>query len=446
MNIREFSEVLNSGAVGDEMYQLICQLYPLCRSITGNGVRKTLELVGKHIPVRLHEIPTGTQVLDWTVPKEWNIREAYVKNSQGERIIDFGNSTLHVVSYSLPVKARIPLKDLREHLYTLPEYPEWIPFRASYYKENWGFCLSHNQLTALTDGEYEVYIDSSLEPGFLTYGEYLAPGERSEEVLISCHVCHPSLANDNLSGIALATILAKYLSQLSLGYSYRFLFIPSTIGSISWLSLNESRVSNIKHGLVIACVGDSGRLTYKKTRRGDAEIDRVMLHALKHSGHDYNVLDFSPYGYDERQFCSPGFDLPVGCFMRTPHGCFPEYHTSADNLDFVYPAHLADSLCQCLSAISVLENNKTYLNQNPKGEPQLGKRGLYRGYPQGGVDDLALLWVLNMSDGSHTLLDIAERAGIAFGTLKKAADALLACGLLREAAKSSAAPVIELST
>jgi aminopeptidase-like protein len=432
LNVAELRILLESVGVGDEIYRLICDLFPLCRSITGNGVRETLRTVGKEIPLKIQEIPTGTKVLDWSIPKEWNISDAYIKNAKGEKVIDFANSNLHVVSYSVPVKKRMPLQELKRHLHTLPERPDWVPFRASYYKENWGFCLSYNQLMKLTDDEYEVSIDSTLEPGFLTYGEYLLPGATSEEVLISCHVCHPSLANDNLSGIALTTILAKYLTQASLHYSYRFLFIPSTIGSITWLSLNESRVSNIKHGLVVACVGDSGKLTYKKTRRGDTEIDKAFLHALKHSGQDYEILDFSPYGYDERQFCSPGFNLPVGCLSRTPHGRYPEYHTSADNLDFVRPQNLADTLLQFVAVITVLENNKTYVNQNPKGEPQLGKRGLYRGYPHGGVEDLALLWVLNMSDGSHAILDIAERAGIPFTAVRKAADLLVESDLLKQ--------------
>jgi aminopeptidase-like protein len=432
VNIIDLHHSLELNAVGEEMYELVRELYPLCRSITGNGVRSTLRIVEKRIPVTTHEIPTGTQVLDWTIPKEWNIKGAYIKNSRGETVVDFANSNLHVVGYSVPIRTRLSLEELKKHIFTLPEHPDWIPFRTSYYKETWGFCLKHNQLKELADEEYEVCIDSSLEDGFLTYGEYLLRGDIAEEVLIACHVCHPSLANDNCSGIALATTLAKYLRQISRLYTYRFLFIPSTIGSISWLSLNEAGLSNIKHGLVIACVGDSGRLNYKKTRRGDAEIDKAVSHTLKHSGQDHEVLNFSPYGYDERQFCSPGFNLPVGCFMRTPHGHFPEYHTSADDLEFVRPQHLADSLMHCIAAISVLENNKTCINQSPKGEPQLGRRGLYRGYPQGGIDDLALLWVLNLSDGNYALLDIAERAGIAFGTIRKAAAALLGSDLLKD--------------
>ena len=414
------------------MYRVIRELYPLCRSITGNGVRETLRIIKKQIPLQIHEIPTGTQVFDWTVPREWNISDAYVKDSRGDRVIDFQTCNLHVVNYSVPIKRRMSLAELRPHLFTLPAHPDWIPYRTSYYQENWGFCLSHKKLMEMKDGEYEVSIDSSLEPGALTYGEYVLPGQSSDEVLLSCHICHPSLCNDNLSGIALLTIFAKYLSQVPLRYSYRFLFIPSTIGSIAWLSQNERQLWKIKHGLVIAGVGDPGKLTYKKTRRGDAEIDKTVLHLLKNSGQDFRVLDFYPYGYDERQFCSPGFNLPVGCFSRTPHGHYPEYHTSADSLDFVRPQYLADTLLQSLAVIAVLENNNTYVNQNPKGEPQLGRRGLYRGYPHNGVDDLALLWVLNMSDGSHTLLDIAERAGITFADVRKAADALVESNLLKQ--------------
>ena len=431
MNVTDLGGLLKSVDVGDEIYSVIRELYPLCRSITGNGVRETLSIIKKQIPLQIHEIPTGTQVLDWTVPREWNISDAYVKDSRGDRVIDFQTSNLHVVNYSVPIKRRMSLAELRSHLFTLPDHPDWIPYRTSYYQENWGFCLSHKNLMEMQDGEYEVCIDSSLEPGFLTYGEYVLPGQSSDEVLLSCHICHPSLCNDNLSGIALLSILAKYLGQISLRYSYRFLFIPSTIGSIAWLSLNEHQLWKIKHGLVIAGAGDPGKLTYKKTRRGDAEIDKTVLHILKNSGQDFRVLAFYPYGYDERQFCSPGFNLPVGCLSRTPHGGYPEYHTSADNLDFVRPQYLADTLLQSVGVISVLENNKTYVNQSPKGEPQLGRRGLYRGYPHGGVDDLALLWVLNMSDGSHALLDIAERAGIAFADVRKAAEALMESNLLK---------------
>jgi aminopeptidase-like protein len=274
-----------------------------------------------------------------------------------------------------------------------------------------------------------------LEKGHLSYGEYFIQGRESDEVLVSCHACHPSLCNDNLSGVAMATFLAKYLRPLSLRYSYRFLFIPGTIGSITWLSTNEARASKIKHGLVATLVGDAGHSTYKKSRRGDAEIDQAAMHVLKHSGQDYEILDFIPYGYDERQYCSPGFNLPVGCLMRTPHGQFPEYHSSADNLDFVKPEYLADSFFKYLAVFNILENNKKYLNQNPKCEPQLGKRGLYRaiaGQENAKQNEMAMFWVLNLSDGSHSLLDIAERSGLTFEVIKNAADILFEYGLLKE--------------
>jgi aminopeptidase-like protein len=411
------------------------ELYPICRSITGNGVRETLNIIKKHISLTVHEVPTGTKVFDWTVPKEWNIKDACIKNTRGEKIIDFKKSNLHILNYSVPIKKKVSLKELKEHLFTLPEYPDWIPYRTSYYNENWGFCLSHNQFLELKDEEYEVFIDSSLGKGHLTYGEYYIEGEKPEEVLISCHICHPSLCSDNLSGIAVATFIAKYLKKIPLRYSYRFVFIPGTIGSITWLCLNEKNVSKIKHGLVAACLGDSGGYTYKKSRQGDAMIDSVVINVLKDSGNHCQIIDFFPYGYDERQYCSPGFNLPVGCLMRTPHGQYPEYHTSADNLDFVKPEFLAESFSKYLAILNVLENNKKYINQNPKCEPQLGKRGLYKtiaGQTNGENYQLAMLWILNLSDGNYSLLDISDRAGLEFDVIKAAADALLKHDLLKE--------------
>lgn len=434
MNLMDLRTCVVPHKVGREIYDLISDLYPICRSITGDGLRQTLRILQGQIPLDIHEVPTGTRVFDWMVPKEWNIRDAYIKNAKGERIVDFRQSNLHVVNYSVPVKKKVSLRELKEHIYTLPDRPDWTPYRTSYYNETWGFCINHNQLLALKDEEYEVCIDASLEDGQLTYGECLLAGERPDEVLISCHACHPSLCNDNLSGVALATTLARYLGQLSLRYSYRFLFIPGTIGSITWLALNEPHVLRIKHGVVLACVGDAGKMTYKKSRRGDAEIDRAVMHVLKHSGAEYDIQEFFPYGYDERQYCSPGFNLAVGCLMRTPHGRFPEYHTSADNLSFVKPESLADTFVKCLTIFEVLEHNRTYLNQSPKCEPQLGRRGIYRaiGGKGKGRDELAMLWVLNLSDGNHTLLDIAERSGLEFGLVRDAADVLVEHDLLKE--------------
>jgi len=434
MNNIDHKPVLEQADIGQQIYRLIAELYPICRSITGHGFRESLDILRQHIPLEVHEVPTGTPVFDWTVPKEWNIRDAYVKNAIGEKVIDFKQSNLHILNYSIPIQQKLSLRELKDHLFSIPEHPDWTPYRTSYYHQNWGFCLSHRALERLEEGEYEVYIDASLEDGHLTYGEYYLPGETDDEILLSCHGCHPSLCNDNLSGVSLVTFLAKHLSQLPLKYSYRFLFIPGTIGSITWLALNEENVSKIKHGLVVACVGDSGRLTYKRSRRGEAEIDRAVTHVLKHAGQDYEIRDFSPYGYDERQYCSPGFNLAVGSLTRTPHGCFPEYHTSADDLDLVQPEYLSDSFAKYLAVLKILESNQTYLNTNPKCEPQLGRRGLYGAF--GGkkdtqVKELAMLWVLNLSDGHHSLLEIADRSGIEFDIIDETARVLASYDLLK---------------
>jgi len=415
-----------------DMHALIARLYPICRSITGDGVRQTLRILNELIPLEVNEVATGTKVFDWTIPKEWNIRDAWIKDSRGQKLIDFAKLNLHVVSYSSPVHRRMRLPELREHLFTIPGQPVWVPYRTSYYEESWGFCLSEEQLLQFSDDEeYEVLIDSSLDDGHLTYGEFVLQGEEELEVLISSHVCHPSLANDNLSGVAVAVKLARVLAARPRRYTYRFLFIPGTIGSITWLARNEDRLSRIRHGVVLTCLGDVSDLTYKRSRLGDAEIDRVFIHILRHSGQPYSVIDFVPYGYDERQYCSPGIDLAVGCLMRGRHGEFPEYHTSADNLDFVKTAPLEDSFSKCLAAFGILEGNRVYVNQKPKGEPQLGKRGLYgNGQTVGEERQRAYLWVLNLSDGKHSLLDIAERANLPFHVIKQAAEALAATDLL----------------
>ena len=430
--VSELIPLSRGESTGRELYELIKELFPICRSITGEGLRSTLRILQKHIPLTLEEIPTGTPAFDWTVPKEWNIRDAYIKNSSGERIVDFQKSNLCVLNYSIPVNRKISLDELRAHLFTLPEQPEAIPYRTSYYREAWGFCLPHRLLESLAPGEYQVQIDSTLAAGHLSYGELLLPGESDEEILISAHACHPSLANDNLSGVAVAAFLARSLADVHRRYSYRFLFLPGTIGSIVWLSRNQQSASRISHGLVLACLGDSGSLSYKKSRRGDAEVDRVAVHVLKHLG-SQNVRDFSPYGYDERQYCSPGFNLSVGCLSRTPHGQFPEYHTSEDNLDFVRPDALADSCACVLSILAALEENQTYRNRNPMCEPQLGRRGLYRqlgGLRDAGQLEMAMLWLLNLSDETHSVIDIAERSNLPFDCLRTAAATLRENGLL----------------
>jgi aminopeptidase-like protein len=418
---------------GERMHEFASQLYPICRSITGEGTRQTLRAIQDRIGIEIHAVPSGTPVFDWTIPEEWNVREAYIADGAGRRVVDMNDHNLHLLNYSEPVQTKLPLSKLREHLYTLPEQPGLIPYRTSYYKRQWGFCLSHDLLESIPEDNYEVVIDSTLEAGHLNYGELLIAGQSEHEVLLSTHVCHPSLANDNLSGIALLTQLAEMLQAQSNRYSYRFLFVPGTIGSITWLARNEADVAKIQHGLVVACVGDPGHFHYKKSRRDTAEIDRVVEHILRRSGAPYSIRDFSPYGYDERQYCSPGFDLPVGSLTRTPHGQFAEYHTSADNLQFITPFALNGSYLRYKEVIDVLEANRAYVNQNPKCEPQLGSRGLYSlmgGYADAKDDQMAMLWMLNLSDGTCSILDIAERSGMSFERLAGVAQILVENELL----------------
>jgi aminopeptidase-like protein len=361
-----------------------------------------------------------------------------VKNSRGERVVDFRRSNLHVVGYSAPISRKMSLGELKSRLHSIPEHPDWVPYRTAYFRDDWGFCLAHSDLVNLPEGEYDVCIDSSLTDGSLTYGECVVPGESADEVLVSAHVCHPSLCNDNLSGIAVATLLARYAVARAkagrpLRHTFHFLFAPATIGAITWLAQNRDRVERIRHGLVLTLLGDRGKVTYKRSRRGDAPVDRAAAHVLSCTGAEHSVRDFLPFGYDERQFCSPGFDLPVGCLMRTPFAEFPEYHTSADNLDFVTAEHLLDSLRKSVAIFDVVERNASYLNTNPYGEPQLGRRGIYKSFAERSAEglEMALLWVLNQSDGNHSLLDIAEKSRLPFHVLAHAADVLAEHGLVK---------------
>ena len=420
---------------GNELYNLIKRLYPICRSITGDGVRETLQIIREFIPIQINEVASGTKVFDWTIPAEWNIKDAYIKNAWGEKIVDFKKLNLHVLNYSIPIDEKMGLEKLKAHLYAIPESPEWIPYRTSYHNREWGFCISHNQLLEMKDEEYEVKIESSLVPGSLTYGEYFIKGNSTDVVLFTCHICHPSLCNDNLSGIAIATFLARELSKMKLKYSYRFLFIPGTIGSITWLSLNHDKIKNIKYGMVLTMLGDESKFHYKKSRRGNAEIDRIVIRLLKKKYPDFAILDFYPYGYDERQFCSPAFNLPVGRLSRSNHGEFPEYHTSADNLDFVKPHHLAESYEFLSAVIEEIESGEKYLNLNPSCEPQLGKRGLFKnigGHSKAKDFQMALLWVLNLSDGEHTIKDISEQSCMDISIINEAVEALVKVNLLKK--------------
>jgi aminopeptidase-like protein len=434
------------------MWQFVERAYPICRSITGDGVRQTLALLGERIPLQVHEVASGTRVLDWTVPKEWNLVSATLRGPNGEVIADSATSNLHVVSYSVPVRATLELEELLPHLHSLPDRPDWIPYRTSYYQERWGFCLPHRVLESLLPGRYQVSIDTRLEDGSLTYGECFVPPTTSSattaagpplpdrggatEVLVSAHVCHPSLANDNLSGLAVCMALAERIqARARRRYGYRFVFAPGTIGAIAWLARNAVARARVAAGLVAANLGDPGAFHYQRSRRGDAEIDRAVAVVLRDRGGEHAIEDFVPFGYDERQYGSPGVDLPVGVLTRTPWGRYAEYHTSADNLSLISAERLAESLEVYSSVIDLLEDNRVYLNLSPVGEPQLGRRGLYGslgGASDGREREMALLWVLNQSDGRHSLLDIAERSGIAFVRLRQAADALLAASLLRE--------------
>ena len=450
-------EIKNSKGIGKDIYELIQDLYPICRSITGNGVRETLNKIKQHIPLNISEVPTGTKVFDWKVPKEWNINDAYIKNSKGEKIVDFKKSNLHVLNYSLPIHKKISLTELKEHIFTLPEHPDWIPYRTSYYEENWGFCITHNQFQNLRDEQYEVCIESSLIQGSLTYGEIFLEGKIKDEVLLSCYVCHPSMCNDNLSGVSLLTYLAREISKVNHNLSYRFLFIPETIGAITWLSKNEKKINNIKHGLVATCVGDSGKMTYKKTRNGNNIIDKIVTNVLTESKEPFEIVDFFPTGSDERQFCSPGFNLPIGSLMRTIYDKFEEYHTSADNLNYVNSKSLENSFEKYLKIIKQLEEIKVeekesnqknvknkiiiksdeeifYNNLNPKCEPQLGKRGLYNmiGAQKNSIQNmLPIFWVLNLSDGTNSISDIVKKSNLEIQDIKNAINILIKKNLLK---------------
>ena len=418
------------------MHALIRELFPFPRCITGAGLRATVQRLGEVIPLQVVEVPTGTAVFDWTVPDEWSIAEAYIEHESGRRFANFCDSNLHLVGYSTPVNATMTLAELRPHLHSLAEHPDWIPYRTSYYTPGWGFCLTDRELQSLPDGRYRVVIRSSLNPGSLTLAECVVPGATNEEVLVFAHDCHPSLVNDNLSGVAVAVHLARFLLQQKTRYTYRFVFAPATIGSITWLAKNELGLGRIRHGLVLSLLGDAGPLQYKRSRGASHVIDRAAAHVLTSDFPGSRLLDFSPWGYDERQFCSPGINLPVGRLTRTPNGEFVEYHTSADNLDYVSGPALGNSWLACLRIFEAIEADARYVNLSPKGEPQLGRRGLYRatgGYYSSVPDrQMALFWVLNQSDGGTSILDIAEKSGLAVSLLAQAARDLQSAGLLAE--------------
>ena len=426
-----------SEDLGHEMMELMARLFPICRSITGDGVRETLAILGERIDLKVQEVPTGYQAFDWSVPREWNIRDAYVKDHEGNRVIDFQQSNLHVLNYSIPYSGTMTLEELRPHLYTKPEQPQAVPYVTSYYEDRWGFCLSQNQLDALSNGRYEVFIDSTLADGHLTFAEATLPGSSEQEILFSTNICHPSMANNELSGPVLTALLYQILSKCRLRYTYRFVFVPETIGSLVYLSQMSDHLRQHLHaGYVVTCVGDAGDYNYKRSRRGESKADQVAEHCLRHigSGASIRVSDFDPStGSDERQYCSPGFNLPVGSLMRSVYYDYPEYHTSLDNLDFVSAEGIAGTLAAYLRLVQVLEADRTYINKSPYGEPQLGKRGLYQ--TLGGQDHTPdsvekILYLLSYSDGSKSLLDIADLARRPAWVFAPELQALLDAGLL----------------
>jgi aminopeptidase-like protein len=432
---RPLTDGVDVDDIGAAVHDFAAAIFPLPRSLTGEGVRETLRLVGEQVPLALTEVPTGTTIFDWTAPREWNVRDAWIADSKGRRVVDYRASNLHVVGYSVPVRKTMRGADLQEHLHSLPDRPDVIPYRTAYWAETWGFCVTGRQRDMIAPDEvYEVVIDASLEPGSLSLGEVVLPGDAEEEILLSTYVCHPSLANDNVSGIALLAVLGRHLVARRLRRTHRLLFGPATLGPLSWLSRNLDGLDRIRGGLAIACAGDAGPLRYKRSRRGASEVDRAAIHVLGQRPGAI-VEDFVPWGGDERQFCSPGFDLPVGTLTRTPHGDYPDYHTSADGLDLIGARSLGESFVAVLEILDVLERNRSYRSRNPYGEPQLGRRGLYREIRGGSATDdeaeqRALLWVLNQSDGTTSLLDIAERARLPFPVVAAAADALVEAELL----------------
>ena len=421
------------------LWQRVIDLYPIARSLTGDGVRATLARVASELPIEVHEIATGTAVLDWTIPDEWNLRRATLTAPDGRVVADTAVHALHVVGYSEPVDVRLDRAELEAHLFSLPDRPDAIPYRTSYYARSWGFCVSHRVRETLGPGNYHAHIDATLAPGALTYGELVLPGTEAREILLSTHACHPHMANDNTSGIAVLTELGlRLLARGPRRTGVRLLFAPGSLGAIAWLGTHRDVVSRIANGLVLTGLGNRGPLHYKRSQRSDTQTDRVAALVLGERGADLadQMIDFSPYGYDERQYCSPGFDLAVGRLTRGLHGEYTEYHTSLDDLAFVDEAMLQDATDAVERFVDIIERDTTYTNLQPYGEPQLGRRGLYAsigGALDGRSVEMALLWVLNQSDGTRSLVDIATRSGLPFDAIARAADSLRAAGLLGEA-------------
>lgn len=419
---------------GQFMYRLLVELFPICRSITGEGVRETLRIIKSHIPITMVEVPSGTQVFDWVIPPEWNIRDGYILDEQGNKIVDFKKNNLHVMGYSAPINKKITLEELQEHLYSLESQPNAIPYITSYYKERWGFCLTHTLRKELKSGIYHAVIDSELKQGFLTYGEIIIPGQSQQEVFLSTYICHPSMANNELSGPVVTTALVKWLLSESRYYTYRIIFIPETIGAITYLSKNLSDMKkNIMAGFNVTCIGDERQFSFMSSRKGKTLADRVALNVLKFFCPDFKKYSFLERGSDERQYCSPGVDLPIVSVMRSKYGTYPEYHTSLDDLSLVTANGLEGGYSALKNCLELLEKNKLY-QVTCLGEPQLGKRGLY---PTVGTKNLEtevrkILDFLAYADGAHDLIEISNILQVPVWQLYDIVDKLKAAKLIRE--------------
>lgn len=405
-----------------ELETYLCRLFPICRSLTGEGNRKTLRILSEIIPLVQHEVPSGKNVYDWTIPEEWNIRDAWIKAPDGKRVVDFQKSNLHVVSYSEPVRLTLNWDQLKPHLYVHPELPNAIPYRTSYYKRDWGFCVTHEQFEELKklQSTYEVVIESELKPGSLTYGEYLLPGRSQKEILISCYICHPSMANDSLSGVVITAFLARYLTNLKdRHWSYRIVFVPETLGAIAYCALNEKKMREIDMGLVITTAGGPGRMGYKQSWNPHHPINRMVEDVFHESGEDFITYPFDIHGSDERQYSSQGFRINCATVCKDRYYEYPEYHSSLDNLDFVTAENLAKTLGFYQRLLVKLESRQVYKNVIPNGEVMLSRHDLYPTHGGAQRPELCgrseldlILWLLFLCDGQKSLEDIALELGV----------------------------------
>lgn len=431
---RKLALTSEEKAEGEKMHALLKRLFPICRSLTGPGVRETLRILKETVPLTVQSVPSGTKCMDWTVPDEWEATDAYILDPHGHKIIDFKQNNLHLVSYSTPFKGRLTLEELQPHLYSIPEKPEAIPYVTSYYKRRWGFCLAHKVRESLKPGSYEVVVDTKLFAGKLNYGELLIPGESEKEILVSANICHPSLANNELSGPVLIASLAQATSRRKPRFSYRFVWVPETIGSLAYLSrhLEEMQRKTVA-GIVATCVGDPGPFSYLYSRLGNCLTDRVVTHCLTRAGVPFREHSYLERGSDERQYGAPGIDLPVGSLTRTLYGRFPEYHTSLDSPTFVTAEALAESYAMYLHIFRTIEEARVY-RACVLGEPMLSRRGMY---PEVGGGQLEysvqlLMNFLAYCDGCQDLLGIAELLDVAVTELEPIAKRCLEAGLIKE--------------